>query len=216
MNVAIVGVGGFGVRHLQGAARIDKSVSIYAVDASPASLDRAKLCIEGLSCKRVKYIKYLYRVDQLPHDIDVAIVATSSVPRKKIAMDLLRHCNVTHLVLEKVLFPTVNDYYEVSSFLEQYPNSKAWVNCPRRMSEFYFMLKEIINNEPIDCFQVDGTEWGLGCNSIHMVDLLAFCWATQRILRLSRLYWTRVMSVVSVRGILNSQGRCWAKLANVH
>ena len=50
------------------------------------------------------------------------------------------------------------------------------VNCPLRIAPFYDYIKRqfIVKNKPIS-FSYSGGEWvGLGCNTIHYLDVLAF------------------------------------------
>ncbi|SVE60288.1 uncharacterized protein METZ01_LOCUS513142, partial [marine metagenome] len=74
---------------------------------------------------------------------------------------------------EKVVFQSVADFKAVMSLLKE--NSiKAWVNCSRRMFLIFRELKKRTVNAPQVSLTVEGNHWGLGCNTIHMLDLLAF------------------------------------------
>ena len=80
---------------------------------------------------------------------------------------------IKYLIIEKFLFTKIEDFYHIQKFLNN-KKVKVWVNCPRRMIEFYINLKNNIMNEKILEFNVYGTLWGLATSSIHMIDLLSY------------------------------------------
>ena len=51
---------------------------------------------------------------------------------------------------------------------------KVWVNCVRRMYPFFEELKKRTVNCSKVSLLVEGSNWGLACNTIHMLDLIAF------------------------------------------
>ena len=92
--------------------------------------------------------------------------------RLKVLQSLLARSTVRYMLLEKVLFQRLGDY-EVADALLKAHSVQAWVNCTRRAYPFYNSIREFFGNEPLRWFQVSGGNWGLGCNSIHFLDLLA-------------------------------------------
>jgi hypothetical protein len=77
------------------------------------------------------------------------------------------------LILEKVLFQTVEEYYEIEILLTN-TNTKCWVNHPRRMSPYYKKLKKDLKNAAQVSYNFQGGDWGLGCNGLHFIDHLAY------------------------------------------
>ena len=77
------------------------------------------------------------------------------------------------MLLEKVLFQSIEDYVEAKKIIES-QNIKVWVNCPRRMFEFYALLKLKVNKKNPIIMEVKGGNWGLACNSIHFIDIFSF------------------------------------------
>ena len=90
--------------------------------------------------------------------------------------ELLAHATVKYLILEKVLFPQVEDYIVVKELLEQ-TDTKAWVNCVRRSWPYTQRLQELFAQSKQVSMHVSGNMWGIGCNTIHYVDWL--CAITQ-------------------------------------
>ncbi|MDR2590982.1 MAG: Gfo/Idh/MocA family oxidoreductase [Oscillospiraceae bacterium] len=173
MHIAIIGVGGIGSRHLQAVAQIKRQVSIHLVDTSKESLEKAMKLYNGVSHTHINIIESYNCISNLPKELDIVIIATSSGPRKTVIKELLENSKVKYMILEKFLFPEIKDYSEVSELLEQH-SCKAWVNCTRRMFDFYRELHEDMKDEIIESFEVNGVNWGLGCNGVHFLDILAF------------------------------------------
>lgn len=173
-NIAIIGAGQLGSRHLQGlkTAKIEMSISI--VDNNANSLEMAKERYEEVEDNSlISAISYLADIKELPSSLDLVIIATSSFPRATITETLLKKKKVNNIILEKFLFPRIADYTIINQLLVDY-GVNAWVNCPRRMFSYYNDIKHFLKNRQDIYFSVIGGNWGLGCNSIHFIDV--FSW----------------------------------------
>lgn len=172
-KVAVIGTGQLGSRHLQGLKVASSPMEITVMDSNEESLKIAKERYDSVSPIGEKNVKYVTSIDDLPEELDLVIIATGSKPRASIIMSLLNHSSVQYLVLEKVLFPTLNDYSVIAQLLEE-NGTRCWVNCPRRMFGTYKQIKESIDvSKPIHMTKAD-EDWGLCCNSIHMIDLFMY------------------------------------------
>lgn len=173
-RLAVIGAGQLGSRHLQALALLDRPLSLEVVDPNPASLETAKARLAeipaGSSPRRVLYHSDL---SQLSSDLDLVIVATHSDIREKVVTDLLAAKRVRYLILEKLLFQSPGSYERVAALLRR-TGVKAWVNCPRRLWPEYIDLKTRIAGFRWLDLSVTGTQWGLGSNAIHFLDLLSF------------------------------------------
>jgi hypothetical protein len=169
-TIAIVGSGQLGSRHLQALSKSD--YNIFVVDSSEESLAIAKSRFDEVNSGFNGNINYQTQISELPEQIDVCIVATSSKVRARVIESLLENSRVTYLVLEKVLFTTLPEYDTIGTLLEA-TGTKAWVNCPRRLYPVYNRIREELQGERIQ-MQLTGNNWGLGCNGIHILDLFAF------------------------------------------
>lgn len=172
-NIAIVGAGQLGSRHLQALALLESSACIYVSDPSQVALDVAKERLEQVVRGNHLNVVFCHEIPETEIRFDVAIIATNADVRRQVVERLLNVCQVSSLVLEKVLFQNVDDYEVVKRLLRR-NEVNAWVNCPRRMWESYNWLKAKIDGQKLLCIFVHGSNWGLGCNSIHMIDLVAF------------------------------------------
>jgi hypothetical protein len=170
-RVAIIGAGEIGSRHLQALALLDEPTRIIVVDPSPEGLQRAAARFaETGSDHQVDYLADLAKVSE---PIDVAIVATTSATRRAALEALVARTGVRFVVFEKVLFQQPADYDAVGTLLERH-GIRAWVNCARRMWPTYRRFRERHGVLARAALWVHGAQWGLGCNGIHFVDLLAF------------------------------------------
>lgn len=172
-HIAIIGVGGLGSRHLQALQNITIPVFIQAVDISEAALQKAQELWGKTQNRHVCQIEFLSEVTQLHPQLDIVIIATSANVRRAVIEQLLKTSTVKYLVLEKILFQTLHDYEEVANLLAV-NHVKTWVNCPRRMFESYSELRTILAQKGNLSFLIQGSNWGLGCNLIHMVDMIDY------------------------------------------
>lgn len=172
INIALIGSGELGSRHLQSLAELNNA-SITVVESSPISVEITQQRILELNLIELADISYVTDIKQLPSEIDFAIIATGAAPRLSILRSLLKHASVKYLLLEKVLFQSIEDYWKAKELIDS-NNIKVWVNCPRRMFEFYGSIKLKLNKTSAMVMTVNGGNWGLACNAIHFIDILSF------------------------------------------
>ena len=172
-QVAIIGAGQLGSRHLQGLKLASSPLYITVMDSNDESLSVAKERYDAVSPIGEKTVCYVKNIDELPSELDLVIIATGSKPRAAIVQSLLNLATVKYLVLEKVLFPSLLDYNNVERLLKD-KGVRCWVNCPRRMYGSYKQIKETIDpTKPIYMTNAD-EDWGLCCNAIHMIDIFLY------------------------------------------
>lgn len=172
-KIVLIGAGQLGSRHLQGLANIDIPVSIDVIDPNEASLLTAQERYAQIAANpNISKVRFLPRISDLSGQIDLAIIATGADVRAEIISSLLLNHPVRNLLLEKVLFQKEADFERIASLLNR-QQVYAEVNCPRRIFPFYMQLKEILLLESGFSFSVDGSNWGIGCNAIHFLDLFA-------------------------------------------
>lgn len=172
-KVAIIGAGQLGSRHLQGLKGAASPLEITVMDSNEKSLQISKERYDAISCIGEKTINYVSSIQDLPSELDLVIIATGSKPRATIIKSLLENVSVKYLILEKVLFPMLTEYQEISELLQE-KHVRCWVNCPRRMFGIYKHIKETIDiSKPIQMINAD-ENWGLCCNAIHMIDIFMY------------------------------------------
>ena len=156
-------------------ARLGSSIRLTVIDPFEASLERAQARWKEVTEEgAVPSTVWSTHLDVLESDVvRVAVVATSADVRLAVTTELLNLTSqVEHLVLEKVLVQSVDDLKHLQARVQS-AGSTAWVNCPRRMWAGYQRLARRLRNCGPLHVTVEGGDWGLGCNSIHFVDLFA-------------------------------------------
>ena len=172
-KIAIIGAGQIGSRHLQGLKRANINMSVSVVDTNQQSLETAKKRYEEIEHdNHIESIAYLTSIDLLPPCLDLAIIATSSIPRADSTRCLLSSRKIENIIFEKFLFPSVSDYFSIEKILNDH-KTRAWVNCPRRHFSFYKEMKKMLADSTSMEMRLTGSNWGLACNSIHFIDLFA-------------------------------------------
>lgn len=114
-SVAIIGAGQLGSRHLQGLARIEEPLEIYIVDPHEQSLKVSNKRFQEIPNHNNKTLHLLTNVQELPLNIDFVVLATNSKQRLHVLKELLKQSTVKYLVLEKFLFPYVEEYKAAKS-----------------------------------------------------------------------------------------------------
>eukprot|EP01136_Pigoraptor_vietnamica_P035069 Opistho-1_new@99825 len=169
-NIVIVGAGQLGSRYLQGLATVTEPLSIYVIDVDLASLDTAKSrWLEASGSNNLHEIQFLAEMGNLPATSHLAIVSTSSYVREKVVAALVTKTSVQNWILEKVLAQNISSL----NTLEKLVGPNAWVNTFFRTLEWFKEIKKNTTNGPI-YLEVNGGNWGIGCNTIHFIDLISW------------------------------------------
>lgn len=171
-NIAIIGAGQLGTRHLQSLSLLTERSRIIIVD--PTEFGQ-QLAINRWS-KTEKNVKHTLSIHSNIRevkclDFDLVIISTNSDVRKKVVEECLSLVNVKYLILEKFLFQKINDYQVIEKLLRDNSIS-TYVNCPMRLYPDYQIIKRNINISDIIKLEVKGNNWGIAGNSVHYADLL--------------------------------------------
>jgi predicted dehydrogenase len=173
-KAVIIGAGQLGSRHLQGLLSCKIKQEIIIFDLSINSLDISKK--RALEINNDHNLIFTDNWEDIPTNIDLAIISTNSNVRFEILEKLFIKSNVNNILLEKVLFQSISDFASTEILQKNYPFTNLWVNHPRRMSSFYKNIKSRLNNnnDKILSVSISGMDWGLACNSLHFIDLVTF------------------------------------------
>jgi predicted dehydrogenase len=172
LQIALIGAGQLGSRHLQALALFDRAARITVVDPVESSLATARERFAQVKQGRVEAV-FTQNFSDLPKVLDGAVVATGANVRRRAIEALLRQSTVKVALLEKVLFQKIEDYAAVGALLEK-SGTRAWVNCAQRLWPFFSDLRPRTLGKSNLQVNVTGAQWGLGCNAIHNLDLLPF------------------------------------------
>lgn len=171
--ILLVGAGQLGSRYLQGLVESKSELEILVVDPSLDSLQTAKSrWIDAGGDESPHQVRWL---DSLPTNIervDVGLIVTNSKGRASLVEQIAKAINVRFWVLEKVLTQSSEELRAIQSALVGCEG--AWVNTPRRMMSWHQSLKDNFASPGTLEVSYSSGLWGLACNSIHFIDLVAW------------------------------------------
>jgi len=172
-NIAIIGAGQLGSRHLQGLSISKHKYNVYIVDTSAKSLNVAEARANEVDQGFINQIFFCNSIIKLPESLDLVIVATLANVRRTVVENLVAEKIVKNLILEKIVFQNPHDFQTVESLIIK-NMINVWVNCPRRSFPVYKKIKTLLKGSSPIKIIVTGYNWGMACNSIHFIDLLYF------------------------------------------
>lgn len=175
-NCLLIGAGQLGSRYLQGLAAVKNSLEITVVDPSEASLSVAKERLSQMPIASGHVVKFSKSLKDAPSDLDLAMVVTPAHCRAHVVTELASSHQVKAWILEKVLSQNCEQLDQIQQALVS--NSQVWVNTPRRLMAWHEEIRSQMlpaGPSPLRVRLVGGS-WGLACNAIHFIDLVAW-WA---------------------------------------
>lgn len=178
-KIAIIGCGNLGRRHLQAAIKCKYSLDVYVFDINSDVFKLADEIVKNEEKNPETTVNYITSLGELPKDLFTVVVASSAKGRAETVKELLKQSDVKYLILEKVLFQKYEDYDEIEQLLDE-NHVSTYVNCPRRYFDNYISLKKLLSGKDFKAY-ISGKDWGLGCNFIHMLDILAFIGGTDNL-----------------------------------
>ena len=107
-NIAIIGLGEIGSRHLQALADINIACSLFAVDPSMKSTSVAKSRFQENLSNHELDINFLNSVDDLPKQLGLVIIATTSDIRLNVLESLLTNIIKIENIIMKSIFLTLS------------------------------------------------------------------------------------------------------------
>lgn len=175
-KILLVGAGQIGSRYLQALSKYTDPLEIYVIDNNFNSIEIAKRRWEEELIENKKHKIYWNANINNNLIFDISIISTTAEFREKIISNIASKYKIKFWVIEKVLAQSLNDLDIIKNSIKD--NNSAWVNIPRRCMEAYQDLKKKFLNKKISNIEVVGGMWGMGCNSIHFIDLVE--WFTQQ------------------------------------
>ena len=168
----IAGAGQLGSRYLQGLAKCSNLLRVYVVDPSPESRRlAAKRWQEVGGGASHHVVSYHDDLEEVATNLDLAIVATTASVRPTVVEGIASHAGVGQWILEKVLARSEGDLNRIVDAISE--PASAWVNTWARMTPWYRQIRSQLDDSSVR-FGITGGSWGLACNAIHVLDLMAW------------------------------------------
>ena len=170
INIALIGCGNIGFRHLQSLVQLTLEVRIFIIEPN----HEQHIKIEEFLREVKKTAKFDHVISSsivdLPLQVDLAVLATNSGDRYAAFENLLSRSEVKSIIFEKVLFQTISELNLVEKKLADH-NITAYVNYGRRGFPSYRKIAEELKTEDMMSITVEGSNYGLACNGLHFIDL---------------------------------------------
>lgn len=174
-QILISGAGQLGSRYLQGLAACKLPLHIHVQDIDTSSLTRAhERWMEVVKPDSQHKVQLHQAMETVPKLLDLVIVATTAGVRPQVVRRVAEHARVRYWILEKVLAQSEAALDEIAACVHANAESKAWVNTPRRMLSWHQAIKSKLTKDAPLSLTVSGGSWGLACNSVHFLDMLAW------------------------------------------
>lgn len=174
-KILLIGAGQIGSRHLQGLARSRLNLTIEVLEPVAAAREVAMQRFREIPIDEgSKELSAIESLDASSFEgyADLAIIATGAAARYDAIQNTLDRINIPFLLLEKVLFQRISDIDSTEKLLTK-KACRAWVNCSRRLFPYSQSLRNVFADDVLS-IHAQGGNWGLACNGIHLLDLLAF------------------------------------------
>lgn len=173
VKILIIGIGNIGKRHVEAILNLKYKVSLYLVDTLIDSPNNQEFFKKIDTQSNIDIFTFDNLNNIREEKFDIGIIATNSIQRLGILKETLNNFKIQYLILEKFLFPYINEYQEAFDYINK-SQTKVYVNCGRREWESYKQLNEIFKYEKNIQIKVIGGNWNLPSNLIHFVDLFNY------------------------------------------
>ena len=178
-KICIVGTGNIGSRHFEGIIKENLPYDIFAVELNVKSQALLKnKWIEVGGKKNGHKFFQLDKFTDLPENLDLVIISTSSKNRAELIKNLSSKIKPCYWIIEKILAQSSEELDVINHATEKAKG--VYVNHAFRSNKFYQFFKSKLDGQRLLYVTVEGGKWGLCCNSIHYIDLIS--WWTNEIL----------------------------------
>lgn len=175
LNIAIIGSGNIGSRHLQALAFLEEPAQVHLIDPSRENRGIAVERFESVEAPNKGLDLKIIEAEAIPAGLrfDLVIIATGSAIRAALVRELLEKCELRFLVLEKFLFQRREDYAEIGVLLKD-RGVPTWVN--HWITDTYAFKRAaamVLQGRPFE-MRVFGEGWGLCCNAVHHLEFFDY------------------------------------------
>lgn len=173
-SVLLIGAGQLGSRYLQGLAAIEDPLAVTVVDPSEASLGVARERLAQVQPAAAHAVQFSTSMEDVPQHLDLALVVTPAHCRARLVTELASRHHVKAWILEKLLAQNCEQLDQIEQDLVGHRH--VWVNTPRRLMGWHQAIRsQLLPAGPAPLrVRVSGGSWGLACNAIHFIDLVAW------------------------------------------
>lgn len=173
-KICIIGCGNVGSRHLQAIAKLPYPIDVKIVEPDLSAQELGRKRLEEIDVNKETHKFSWYKtIDSLREGSDLTIVATTSVGRADLIINLLE-LGHNRFLIEKMVCQSKKEYNNILSEISKH-KAKGWVNTNPRCFSSYQILKDyFIDSEMIHFSVTASNVSSLGTNTIHYMDLFSY------------------------------------------
>ncbi len=163
LNIAILGIGNIGARHLESIIKTSRNINIFIFDIYESRSKEVINIYEPF--KKNININAINNIKDLPSEISFCIISTTALERLSVLEKI--DSNIKFLLLEKVLTSSKKELKRYQSISNQF--EAVFVNMPYYYENIFQEIKKYISKPNKIIFQ--GGDFGIACNLVHFIDI---------------------------------------------
>ena len=172
-RILVAGCGELGSRYIQGLSKVTEKLKVTAYDPSSQALAKAEKRLDEITDSNIHDFEFTNFLCNNKDEYDIAIVASTAKNRHNLVEKLQKYFKIKYWIIEKVVEQGIAEINKINEIIG---DRDAWVNTPRRLMQWHQEIRSKLiklTRNPISV-EVTGGSWGLACNAIHYVDLVAW------------------------------------------
>ena len=174
-NVAVIGCGQLGRRHIQGLGLSLSEINVHVYDVAKESLNTCAAFAEEIgdyiSNLRLSYFDDIKTIGNAVSSFDLVIISSTATARPSQIKTLKSYIQSKAWLLEK---PICQSPDELDELLDLTKDIAVWVNHSRRVVPWYQALKsKYFAGQKVN-ITFAGPDIGIGCNISQLIDLVNF------------------------------------------
>jgi hypothetical protein len=172
-KIALIGLGNLGKHYMSGLSKIKFKKEFFFIDTSAKNLNSAKKIWLDICNKNFFLCHFGKKLNILPKNLDLVIIATTTNARLKIIKNLINSSKIRYWIVEKPIATDIDSLNKIYKYLK---NQKVFINISRVYSKNYLYIKKKIETKKNLKLKVDGSCWNLASNAIHFIYI--YFWLT--------------------------------------
>ena len=177
-DVAVIGCGSVGARVAQSLSSVTPEaiggrLRVHVCDTSPDALTGFSALLENEGGTVHDIQLHGGFDDRFPRHLTLAYIGVTSSHRFGVLTQLLAHCAVDKLLLDKFLFDRREQYDQAEQLIKA-AGCSSWVHAARAYWPSYQRVREIAEAWGDAGLNVTGSNYGMACNAVHFLDIIRF------------------------------------------
>lgn len=171
-KILLIGCGNIGNRHIESILNLNIKTSIFItiIEKNIKNVNKQYLNIK----KKNFYVSISQnKILKESNKYDLCIISANSSDRLSI-LKKIQKIKFGTIILEKLIADNLNNLISLKKIMKKINCKKVYVNTPRRYMSVFKKIKKKLNLKSPISINYTATNFKLGSNSIHIIDLFKF------------------------------------------